>query len=532
MRTRTGPQFSRRALLRTGASAAALAAIAPFAVPAPPSGPAGDDPQFRTDNAPLLKAYRGAIDCLEKNTVKVFEYPEPVLIEGSVYRGVWLECAPQESQVYSAWHPAVGHATHRIFFETQRDDGYIYCNTKLDTRGTGQIQMVVPIAATAFELFQRFGDAKFLELAYRACSRWDHWLVKYRNTRGTGLCEGFCEYDTGHDHSPRWNGIPKQCPDRDARKAPAAPGIPRLCPDLSATVYGGRVALAGMARAMHKRAEADRWQEGAEAIRRLILEKLYDPADGAFYDLDAGNKFVRIRSDVISRVLGEHVVEQKQFSEIYEKQIHNPKAFWAPYPLPSIALDDPAFARPIPRNSWGGATQALTALRAPRWMEHYRRPADLAHMMQQWSKAIVAAGGLLAQQMDPLNGKFSTEDPGGYSPAALVMLDYTWRLYGVRKAANSLEWNCRRPPDSEASVFSIRTPEGLAVLEHTPNESVLKLGGKTLLRAAGTIRVVTNSRGRITHLVGIHDAPAEARLTWPSRAPLLKRVQPNQTVAL
>src|ERR1019366_4544626 len=49
-------------------------------------------------------------------------------------------------------------------------------------------------------------------------------------------------------------------------------------------------------------------------------------------------------------------------------QAHNPKAFWSPFPLPSLAMDDPLFVRSIPPNSWGGASQALTALRAPRWM--------------------------------------------------------------------------------------------------------------------------------------------------------------------
>ncbi|RYC10515.1 hypothetical protein, partial [Ciceribacter ferrooxidans] len=72
------------------------------------------------------------------------------------------------------------------------------------------------------------------------------------------------------------------------------------------------------------------------------------------------------------------------FDAIWTRQLHNPKAFWAPYPFPSIALDDPTFVRPIPRNSWGGATQALTALRAPRWMEHYGKHAELKHLMQQW----------------------------------------------------------------------------------------------------------------------------------------------------
>ena len=137
-------------------------------------------------------------------------------------------------------------------------------------------------------------------------------------------------------------------------------GAPALS-DLSATVYGGRVALAAMAKTLGKHDEAARWEQDAETLRKLIITGLYDPQDAAFYDLDTDNKFVRVRSDVISRVLGEHVLKMNDthdraiFEAVWTKQLHNPKAFWAPYPLTSVAMDDPSFVRPIPRNSWGGA---------------------------------------------------------------------------------------------------------------------------------------------------------------------------------
>ena len=205
--------------------------------------------------------------------------------------------------------------------------------------------------------------------------------------------EGFCTYDTGHDNSPRWKGIPNQCPSADARKCPPIPTMPRLCPDLSATVYGGAHGPRRHGQGPRQADEEARWLADAEHIRQLILTKLYSPEDAAFYDLDAQNNFVRVRGDVITRVLGEHVVDPHKdraiFEAVWTAQLHNPSAFWAPYPLPSIAMDDPAFVRPIPRNSWGGASQALTALRAPRWMAYYGKQAELTHMMQQWCAAIM-----------------------------------------------------------------------------------------------------------------------------------------------
>jgi hypothetical protein len=58
--------------------------------------------------------------------------------------------------------------------------------------------------------------------------------------------------------------------------------------------------------------------------------------------------------------------------------------------------------------------------------------------MQQWCSAIMrhapeATGSadmvkLFRQQMDPMTGEFTQNDPGGYSPCALTFLDFARRL--------------------------------------------------------------------------------------------------------
>jgi len=448
--------FLKQSALSAGAAAIPSSTLSLFAQSANPPRP-----RFPTADPAWAATWDAALAVLAGNVRSMPRYERPVLVEGSTYAGIWLECAPQEGQVYGTLQSYVAtpagqptpletaRANHMAFFAQQKTDGQLPASIKLaDQPGTdagyGQIQMVVPIAATAWDIFQLTGskDQELLEAAFTSCSRWDAWLRQYRDTRKTGLCEGFCTYDTGHDNSPRWAGIPNRCPDADARKFPNLPGMPRICPDLSATVYGGRIALAAMARALGKQDDEARWLADAEHIRQLILSKLYSPEDAAFYDLDTNNKFIRVRGDVISRVLGEHVLDPHKDKHIFEavwtRQIHNPRAFWAPYPLPSIAMDDPTFVRPIPRNSWGGASQALTALRAPRWMSFYGKHAELNHMMQQWCSAILRHAGeakssaeqvkLFRQQMDPLTGDFTQNDPGGYSPCALTFLDFARRL--------------------------------------------------------------------------------------------------------
>lgn len=490
--------------------------------------------EFETSDEVYQKTYTAALDVLARNITTVSGYANPVLIEGSNYSGIWMECGPHEGLVYADIRADIARHNHLAFFALQKEDGQIPCWSRTTSTGFGQIQMVVPIAATAWELSQRTGDQELLEKAYAGASRWDAWLRRYRNTRNTGLCEAFCTWDTGHDNSPRWTGMPNRCPDADARNLPPEPGLPRLAPDLSATVYGSRVALAAMTRALGKNSEADRWLADAASIRDGILRKLYVAEDAAFYDLDAQNQFVRVRSDVISRVLGEHVVDQKMFQTIYDRQIHNPKAFWAPYPLASIALNDPKFVRPIPTNSWGGPSQALTALRTPRWMEHYGKPADLAHLMQQWNAAILKAGKFL-QQMDPVDGTF-TNDTGDYSPAALVFMDFTWRLAGVRREGDggqTLEWNLRPPAIGIRSRYRLKvSPTRIAEIRYADGRAELFLNDKLQYTTRSTVRLITDLDGNLQSATGIASTKTTAVLEHVLRRKTTVSVEPNSIKSL
>jgi hypothetical protein len=125
------------------------------------AGAGNPTPQFSCTNAKLQQAYAAAVTGLQGNVQSVFRFPRPVLLEGATYAGVWLECAPLEGLVYAPLSPETALANHEVFFDLQREDGYLPCNDKKTSLGTGQIQMVVPVAATAWDLYQQNRRAAF-----------------------------------------------------------------------------------------------------------------------------------------------------------------------------------------------------------------------------------------------------------------------------------------------------------------------------------------------------------------------------------
>jgi hypothetical protein len=200
--------------------------------------------------------------------------------------------------------------------------------------------------------------------------------------------------------------------------------------------------------------------------------------------------------------------------------------------LPSVALDDPTFVRPIPSNSWGGAAQALTALRAGRWLDHYGRSAEFAHLMQQWCEAL-QRDMTFRQQMDPLTGEFTHADQPNYSPAALVMYDHTWRLAGVREEGEELHWNVRPGhAASSGAVFRLESDGNQAEMRYHDQDAEISLGAHWLGKVEGIARIVTDKNGRPLYAQSIDPAPRRVELQLAGLPHRHLVLQPNARESL
>ena len=99
--------FLKRSALTAGAAATAPSILRSFAraqqpaaAPVAAAANTAPRPHFPTADAAWATTWDAALAVLAGNVRSMPRYDHPVLVEGSAYAGIWLECAPQEGQVY------------------------------------------------------------------------------------------------------------------------------------------------------------------------------------------------------------------------------------------------------------------------------------------------------------------------------------------------------------------------------------------------------------------------------------------------
>ncbi len=373
--------------------------------------------------------------------------PGDVFLISTAYPGVWMEhafdalCWAQLQGTPEAQKVAENQML--LFIINRQDDGHLPYKVidlsiagpqwQKDTpNGYGQIQECVSFGRLCFETYLMTGNKPFLKEAYAALRGWDGWLVNNRMTLKRGLIETFCVYDTGHDNSARFRDIPNGCPDRQGRTHAEVDSLPIMSPDMNAVFFGDRMALADMAGALGLETEKQAWLSKAAEVRDAMFEQLYDKNDDFFYDIDRRGETRRIKTIAISNVFTERVLTQAEFDRVYERHMLSPDGFGAPYPFPAVALNDSRGREHAPKNCWGYYSQALTALRAQRWMDAYGRGEDYDRLLDKWMHVMAAQEGpaLFTQELDPYTG-VPTDCSRWYSSAMLTYLYAVKRLKAV-----------------------------------------------------------------------------------------------------
>ncbi|MBP3300801.1 MAG: hypothetical protein J6M34_04795 [Clostridia bacterium] len=362
------------------------------------------------------------------------------------YPGIWLETSVYGSLLLARMEPEglqIAENTVNTFLDYQTPDGQLPSHI-LDAAscppdfngelvGYSQIQECVSFARLCLLIYEMNGDMAFLKRCYEGGKAWDGWLRRNRMTTGRGLVEMFCGYDTGHDHSGRFEGI--SCPlnyryyengvkkYHNAAVLPPDDGItPILAPDINCTFYATQIALSEMAEILGFSEEAAEWREKAKAVKQKLFEHCYNEADAFFYDVDRNGNQRKYLSISILHLFMEQVLDPVEdgalIREIYERHLKNPAEFWTAYPFPATAVSDPYWQnlKNPPNNCWGYYTQTLTLQRCILWMDQYGFGEDFGEICRRWLQAYTDCFEEVpfGQEIHPITGKPTTCSPWAF----------------------------------------------------------------------------------------------------------------------
>ncbi|OGO51553.1 MAG: hypothetical protein A2148_01375 [Chloroflexi bacterium RBG_16_68_14] len=238
-----------------------------------------------------------------------------------------------------------------------------------------------PLLAVALErVVERTGDLSFLAETLPGVERYYRWLARRRDPDGNGLVSIIHPYESGLDHKPSYDivvGLRNPPATAAVLAAKALDGWNRLLNynlgaifrfdrfnvtdvGYNCTYAQGLASLGRLWERLGDRGKAEAYRNQSQQVEQAILSRCRHE-DGLFYDLySRGEKKALVRTvtclfplilDSIDRTAAERLVTEHLLSE---------QEFWLPYPVPSVAADEPtfnpAFRSPLASGLWRGPT--------------------------------------------------------------------------------------------------------------------------------------------------------------------------------
>ena len=291
-------------------------------------------------------------------------YPHRYAWPSPAFPGAYLWDTAFISQAWRPWDPATADEIDQTVLDHQAPDGRLLHFASPFSKS--EYTQPPVLAWAVWENYQWSRNKKFLAGAYETLKKYNAWLYANRRQAG-GLFFWAHPYESGIDNSPRFGGS-NEHDYRDMKTLAAV--------DLCSYIVRQNESLSAMAQELGREEERAFYTRRAEELRALIDAKLWDEETGLYYDLDtATGKLVKIKTiaSLFPMLAG---VPGPERAARMRDHVMNPDEFNTPFPLPSVALDDPTFQK----DCWRGPVWINTAYMAIMGMERYGYRAEAAEL--------------------------------------------------------------------------------------------------------------------------------------------------------
>jgi hypothetical protein len=487
--------------------------------------------QFTTNDSTLKKIFDKAEQLAFGNIT--FWGNRRVMIEGGQYKSIWLETQPMGGAMYAKRNLEIARNNIEIFIDYQREDGrlpgVIYNSSSgVPEPNYAQFQGCY-LAGSAYELYFLLNqDTAYLRKVYNALEKFDRYLWRTRDSDHNGCLETWCIYDNGEDHSVRFNDFPKAWsfdfpPTKEIASKLTKAELQKHCKedyydstkvmtvpiesmDVMSYSYSCCDVLSLISKEL-KNGQEMFWQSKRDSVKAKIKDYLWDANKRACYDRDKNNEVMPILLHNNLRCMYFGSFDQAMADSFIQTHLMNPKEFWTPMPLPSIAANDPAFQN-ISGNNWSGQPQGLTYQRSIQALENYGHYAELTLLGKKFFHSI-ADSIKFTQQFDPFTGKANSSE-NGYGPTLLTALEFISRFHGVHITQKKISWSCL------SNQYDYTYTQHWSGIDYTlqtkGNDVTCLVDGKAKFVFSKGARVVTDLSGNIIEVVGISETINKIRL--------------------
>ncbi|WP_202863971.1 MGH1-like glycoside hydrolase domain-containing protein [Ereboglobus luteus] len=466
--------------------------------------------EFNTSDSFLGDLYAEAVK-VSKTNEKDFS-GRPVLIEGGGYNGIWIETQPMGGEMNARRNMTTAFNNTLLFMEHQLPNGRYpglirYRGGKMLPVYSHTQGYSFPFHALNLYYWNKKRDDAYLRRLYDSMEKFDDYLWRYRDSDGDGCLETWCVWDTGEDNSNRFAGTKLNHGGWSGEAPPDDPVFPVESMDVMAYSYDTRATLARLSVMLGNGKERE-WQAKAATVRDKLREYLWDEKRGACFDRDRDNKVMPALIHNNLRVMYHGMFTPEMAGRFVREHLLNPEEFWTPFPLPSIAINDPAYR--VGSNDWSGEPMGLTYQRVIRALENYGFNAELVLIGE---KLIAATGRdkFFTQQYDPRTSAASpVKGRNDYGPTLLAALEYMTRFYGVNVELDELHWGALGR-EGHTTSYTQHWAGDAYTIESKDGSTVASINGREIFRTDCGVRVDTDWRGTVLRIVNLRPDPVRVR---------------------
>jgi Glycogen debranching enzyme len=367
-------------------------------------------------------------------------YPHQWLWDSCFHATIWslfdLPRACDELRSILLWQHEDGLIPHIVFWHSESlprrfwhhlesTDAWSFTRSE---RPKTTVLTQPPVLASTVERLVLAGAEDFLAETLPRLERYYRYLATNRDPDSDGLISTICQFETGLDYSPAYDQSLGVRFDQPLRISMAVRRV-KLANKLTGydlerifaserhvedvlvnTIWIDNLkALARLARRADEK-ELASWAE-AKAVQALqsLLERSWDANRGLFFNLDGSEekrpdvKTIQCLMPLLLDDLAPEMVERLL------EHLTDPKEFGAPYPVPSVALDEPSYSDGCnfgrTRLIWRGPFSMNTNWFLWQGLLRHREPGLASHLVER-SLSVVERSGFneffSAESGDPL----------------------------------------------------------------------------------------------------------------------------------